>query len=119
MKKVMTILACCAFVAFAAKPIRAQASGVEQISNRRIVDAYEMTASEETGAAVINGIFDKKYVVIVSTTIMRSGPGTSYENVGILYKGDIISVSKISDGWAKFKINGEYRYVREADIERR
>ena len=31
--------------------------------------------------------------------------------VGKLYKGDIIKVKSIDNGWAKFKYNDQYRYV--------
>lgn len=92
-------------------------------NNETFSKASEIIFSDSTIAfgnsdnAVVNGIFDKKYVVIAKTTIIRSGPGTTYEKKGTLYYGDVISVSSISNGWAKFKLNGAFLYVKESDIE--
>lgn len=53
----------------------------------------------------------KKYEVTGDNINIRTGPGTKYTSVGKLYKGDIIKVKSIDNGWAKFKYNDQYRYV--------
>lgn len=56
-------------------------------------------------------ILTKKYKVTGDDVRIRTGPGTSYAVVDHLYKGDIINVKSIDNGWAKFKYNGQWRYV--------
>ena len=85
-------------------------SGTEIIADTIVSDAMSMQAD-------VN-LFEKQYKVISDTVIMRSGPGTSYSAEGTLYKGDILYVKSISNGWAKFKVSGEWRYVPESAIER-
>lgn len=65
-----------------------------------------------------NNIFTKKYKVCVEKTTIRKGPGTSYASDGIIYKNDIVYVSSIKNGWAKFKLRGEWRYVKASHLER-
>ena len=49
---------------------------------------------------------------------MRSGPGYQYPVSGILYKNDILWVSSVRNGWARFKVNGRWRYISERSIKR-
>ena len=56
-------------------------------------------------------LFERKYEVTGNDVNIRTGPGTSYKSVGMLYKQDVISVKSIDNGWAKFKYNGQWRYV--------
>lgn len=65
-----------------------------------------------------NNIFTKEYKVCVEKTTIRKGPGTSYASDGIIYKNDIVYVSSIKNGWAKFKLRGEWRYVKASHLER-
>ena len=65
-----------------------------------------------------NNIFTKKYKVCVKKTTIRKGPGTSYASDGIIYKNDIVYVSSIKNGWAKFKLRGEWRYVKASHLEK-
>ena len=67
----------------------------------------EKTFSENTE----KGILTTKYRVSVSKATMRSGPGTSYTSLGILYKNDIVWVRSINKGWAKFKVNNKWHYI--------
>lgn len=67
---------------------------------------------ENTGAR----LFEKKYKISVDKVYMRSGPGTSYSVEGTLYKNDVLYVKSISNGWAKFEVNGQWRYVPENAI---
>ena len=54
----------------------------------------EKTFSENTE----KGILTTKYRVSVSKATMRSGPGTSYTSLGILYKNDIVWVATVYKG---------------------
>ena len=63
-------------------------------------------------------LFEKEYIVIVPTVSMRSGPGYGYSIVGTLYQGDYVMVKSITDGWAKFKVSGVWRYVPASSLER-
>lgn len=56
-------------------------------------------------------LFTTDYIVTVSKANIRTGPGSKYSSVGYVYKDDIIHVISISNGWAKFKINGNERYI--------
>ena len=75
---------------------------------------YILTISDVTTYAAENtekGILTTKYRVSVSKATMRSGPGTSYTSLGILYKNDIVWVRSINKGWAKFKVNNKWHYI--------
>lgn len=63
-------------------------------------------------------LFITEYIVVTTKEPMRKGPGTNYSIVGYLYKDDIVNVSSIKDGWAKFKVNGEWRYIKESSIKK-
>lgn len=63
-------------------------------------------------------LFRTKYRVCVSKATMRSGPGTNYSSLGILYKNDVIWVQSISNGWAKFKVNSMWHYISTSCIEK-
>lgn len=64
------------------------------------------------------GLLTTKYRVTVNKATMRSGPGTNYSALGILYKNDVVWVRSISNGWAKFKVNGQWRYIPEKCIKK-
>lgn len=51
--------------------------------------------------------------VWATTTVnVRKGPGTGYEIVGKLYKGELVQRTAIgSNGWSKVKYDGDTRYV--------
>lgn len=55
--------------------------------------------------------FSKKYKVTASVLNVRAGASTSHAITGQLYKGDTIKVKSINNGWAKFKQDGQWRYV--------
>ena len=59
------------------------------------------------------GLLYKEYKVIVKSVKMRSGPGTNYSVTGTKYKGNIVLVRKISNGWAKIKEKGKIHYIPE------
>lgn len=65
-----------------------------------------------------NNLITKPYKVIVTQTTIRTGPGNSYPSDGIIYKGDIIHVRSISNGWAKFRVNSNWRYVKASHIQK-
>ena len=60
---------------------------------------------------------EPKYEVTGDDVNIRTGPGTSYKSVGMLYRHDVISVKSIDNGWAKFKYNGQWRYVSATYIK--
>lgn len=62
-------------------------------------------------------LFERKYEVTGDDVNIRTGPGTSYKSVGMLYRHDVISVKSIDNGWAKFKYNGQWRYVSATYIK--
>lgn len=62
-------------------------------------------------------LFETKYVVIVPNVIIRSGPGDNYSAIGTLYYGDYVMVSSIVSGWAKFRMEGNWRYVPISSLE--
>ena len=42
-----------------------------------------------------------EYAVTASTLNVRNGPGTSYQIIKVLYKDDVVKISKISGNWGK------------------
>ena len=48
---------------------------------------------------------------------VRSGPGTSYDKVGVLPKGSRVEVAEEVNGWAKIKFNNGYAYVSTSYLE--
>lgn len=73
---------------------------------------------DESGTTDKERLFVTEYIVLTTKEPMRSGPGTSYSIVGYLYKDDIVNVSTIENGWAKFKVNGEWRYIKESSLKK-
>lgn len=65
--------------------------------------------------------------VTASALNVRKGPGTSYEIVGVVYNGAVLTVLNSEDGWYKISHNGGEAYVfseyvrleREAEITSR
>lgn len=85
-----------------------------------------INASESIEAPIISNedagiepawLFEKTYKVTGNNVNIRTGAGTKYSVVGTLYKGDVISVKSIDNGWAKFKYNGQWRYVSATYIK--
>ena len=64
------------------------------------------------------GLFSTKYIVTAKKACMRSGPGCQYPVSGILYKNDTLWVRSVRNGWARFKVNGRWRYISERSIKR-
>ncbi|MBR2728520.1 MAG: SH3 domain-containing protein [Lachnospiraceae bacterium] len=65
-----------------------------------------------------NNLITKPYKVIVTQTTIRTGPGTSYASDGVIYKGDIVHVRSINNGWAKIRVNSKWRYVNASHIQK-
>lgn len=78
--------------------------------------SYEQNDEAEVG---VTGLFDSSYVVISEKVSARTGPGESYDVTCIIYKGSVISVSSISNGWAKFKLKGQWNYLPADSIEKK
>lgn len=58
------------------------------------------------------------YKCVADDVNIRSGPGTNYDVVGTLNNGDLIYVTSISLGWARFTDSkGRIRYVSADYIE--
>lgn len=65
-------------------------------------------------------LFETTYIVTADTTLVRTGPDMMYNAVLILYKYDKIKVRSItSTGWAKFMMDGQWRYVWAADLAKK
>ncbi|MDK0981226.1 SH3 domain-containing protein [Clostridium perfringens] len=57
-------------------------------------------------------------VVDVQTFLnVRKGPGTSYDSIGQLYEGNIISIIAKNSGWYKIRFKLNYGYVKSSYIE--
>lgn len=56
-------------------------------------------------------VIPRKYKVTANNVNIRTAANTSSDVVGKLYKGDIVWVKSINNGWAKFKYDGQWRYV--------
>ncbi len=57
------------------------------------------------------GIFGTKYRCTGSDVNIRKGPGTDYDIVGKLVKGEYVRVTEISNGWAKLLFDKGYVYA--------
>ena len=53
----------------------------------------------------------KKMIVNTSALNVRSGAGTKYKKIGILKRGQKITITSISGSWAKFIYNNKTAYV--------
>jgi hypothetical protein len=53
----------------------------------------------------------EQYYVTCDALNVRSGPGTGYSKIGMLYNGATLWVNSISGGWASFSYNGRTAYV--------
>lgn len=76
-----------------------------------VSDEVENSADYIGNNAYTDGLFGTKYEVTGDKVNVRTGPGTSYESVAQLYKGDVVTVKSIENGWAKFKYHKEWRYI--------
>ena len=115
-KLILFLLATC--MAFSQK-----VSAAELVSEE--VCVLEEDAKEEGGMSEqgIGGgedpnLFEKEYIVIVSSVSFRSGPGYSYSVDGTLYQGDYVMVKSISGGWAKFNYAGTWKYVPASALQK-
>ena len=59
----------------------------------------------------------KKYVVTADSLNVRTGPGTNYNQIGSVKRGDIVEVYEISSGWAKIKQGTGTAYVSASYID--
>lgn len=84
-----------------------------------VIVETEITESDTDGSVGIEPawVLTKKYKVTASTLNIRSKASTDGSVVGKLYKGDIINVKSIDNGWAKFKYNDQWRYVSSTYIK--
>lgn len=82
--------------------------------DENLSDDVEVVAAAETAQAESDG---KSYVRIAEGPLnIRTGPGTSYNKVGMLYTGRVVEVLDLTNGW--YKIESGYicaDYVVEAD----
>lgn len=83
---------------------------LEQINSDRINSVDESSA---------RGLFSTKYIVTATKSAIRSGAGTSYSVIGYIYRGSIVEVKSISNGWAKTKFNGTTGYIKASDLEKK
>ena len=58
----------------------------------------------------------KTYNVVVTASALnvRSGPGTNYNKIGLLYNGDEVEVLDTKDGWYKIAYNNKDAYISSA-----
>lgn len=92
---------------------------VEAFSERVKDTMYVKQETELTEDEIAKSpLFTTKYIVSVKRAKIRSGPGTSYPVQMTLYQDDVIWVRSISNGWAKFKVNGIYYYVSVNSIKK-
>ena len=54
---------------------------------------------------------DDVYKVKPTALNVRSGPGTGYSVIGVLYKGDLVAGYGKTNGWMKINFNGQTAYV--------
>ncbi len=87
-------------------------------SANRTVRSDRSLAGETSVQSEPLGLFSTKYIVTAKKACMRSGPGYQYPVSGILYKNDILWVRSVRNGWARFKVNGRWRYISERSIKR-
>ena len=57
------------------------------------------------------------YAVICRKLNVRSGPGTSYERIGSLSRGALLS-GVLEDGWLRFTYNGQTAYVSATYVQK-
>lgn len=72
------------------------------------------TEEEETSPAEQNR--GTAYHVTANTAKVRSGPGYGYSVITTLKKGNIIYVSSIDNGWARFTYLSQPAYIRSSQI---
>ena len=73
------------------------------------VQSKPQSSSEQTSSTSSSVVITpEEYVVTTSDTYLnvREGPGTSYKAVGRVDKGEVITVLRISDGWAQITASG-------------
>ncbi|MCQ2495156.1 MAG: hypothetical protein MJ131_01030 [Lachnospiraceae bacterium] len=97
------------------------------VSIQTKVYAYENLEDNESQATLIKGdtensmpspqLLGTEYVVVVPSAAIRSGPGYNYPALGTMHYGDIIMVSSIVDGWARFYIARTWRYLPISSLE--
>lgn len=88
--------------------------------------AFNVRANEENSAVfidnemfILDGDEGELYEVINAASLnVRSGPSTNNKIIGKLQKGDVISVTKITGGWARFNLDGKTAYVSKAYLKK-
>ncbi len=57
-------------------------------------------------------------VITADSLNVRKGPGTSYESIGYLHKGDQVTILGESNGWYKIDYNGQEAWVSGKYVEK-
>ena len=73
----------------------------------------EQPGDEEDGSQAAT----PTYAVICRKLNVRSGPGTSYERIGSLSRGALLS-GVLEDGWLRFTYNGQTAYVSATYVQK-
>lgn len=77
----------------------------------------------DTAKIVVSGVYEvgatSSYVVTTSSSNLnvRSGPGTSYDRIGSLSRGALLS-GVLEDGWLRFTYNGQTAYVSATYVQK-
>ncbi len=75
------------------------------------VPAYASNPSKAIDFSMAGGYLTGTYFVNTATLNVRSGPSTSYENVGSLYYGMKVTVLSVSSGWGKIRLDGRDGWI--------
>ncbi|TFJ91635.1 peptidoglycan-binding protein, partial [Lentibacillus salicampi] len=73
----------------------------------------QMNANPQTDQnyAYVSGTYIENGTVTASALNVRSGPGTSYGEVGMLYNGDTVNILDEVGGWYAIEYNGSSQWV--------
>jgi uncharacterized protein YgiM (DUF1202 family) len=55
-----------------------------------------------------------RYHITASSLNIRKAPSATAKAVGTLKKGELVTVTKWSDGWGKISFNGDYGYISQS-----
>lgn len=58
-----------------------------------------------------------RYTVNVAKTTVRTGPGKNYKKAFSLYKGNVVIVYEIQNGWAEIRISNHKYYIPVSAIQ--
>ena len=82
------------------------------IGQRKRIEAIEVKIVKSESIQPSNPGETIKVMYITAESLnVRSGPGTSYDKVGVLMKGSKVEVVEKMNGWSKIKYNNGYAYV--------